>query len=174
MREIEKKLLIKMEVLPGEDQTLEEIYKTLSDKLKAAIRIGKIMAKKKTEKTKVHIKTAAEAYNYMADYFDLDSGEEQIFVLLLDSRNKILSCESIGAIMSASNAIIDLRFLLKKILLSNTTGLILAHNHPTGNLNASKEDVALTKRMEIMMKDIGVSILDHIILSQSGFETVKW
>jgi DNA repair protein RadC len=64
---------------------------------------------------------------------------------------------------------VDLRILLKKALEVGATGLLLAHNHPTGNLQPSKADIALTKKIKIAAQAIDIQLLDHLIVSENGY-----
>ena len=57
------------------------------------------------------------------------------------------------------------REILKSAILSNAASVILVHNHPSGNINPSKEDIALTDRMQQVFKLMGIGIVDHVILS---------
>ena len=57
------------------------------------------------------------------------------------------------------------REILKSAILSNAASVILMHNHPSGNLNPSKEDIALTDRMQQIFKLMGIGIVDHVILA---------
>ena len=49
------------------------------------------------------------------------------------------------------------------------TGLLLAHNHPTGNLQPSKTDIALTKKIKTAAQAIDIQLLDHLIVSENGY-----
>ena len=59
------------------------------------------------------------------------------------------------------------REILKSTILSNATCAILVHNHPSGNIDPSKEDIALTDRLQKVYKLMGISILDHVIVADN-------
>lgn len=75
-------------------------------------------------------------------------------------------CLSKGGIASTT---VDLRLLLKKGLEVGATGLLLAHNHPTGNLQPSKADIALTEKINKAAKVIDIQLLDHLIVSEKSY-----
>ena len=59
--------------------------------------------------------------------------------------------------------------MLKKALEVGATGLLLAHNHPTGNLQPSKADIALTEKINKAAKAIDIQLLDHLIVSEKSY-----
>ena len=71
-----------------------------------------------------------------------------------------------GGITSAT---VDLRLLLKKALEVGATGLLLAHNHPTGNLHPSDADLSLKKKIKVAAQAIDIQLLDHLIVSENGY-----
>ena len=62
-----------------------------------------------------------------------------------------------------------MRLLLKKALEVGATALLLAHNHPTGNLQLSKADRQLTEKIKAAAKAIDIQLLDHLIVSEKGY-----
>ena len=63
----------------------------------------------------------------------------------------------------------DVRMILQGALLTNATGIILAHNHPSGTLKPSKEDDRLTRRVVEAADIMNIRVNDHIILTSEGF-----
>ena len=63
----------------------------------------------------------------------------------------------------------DVRMILQGALLTNATGIILAHNHPSGTLKPSKEDDRLTRRIVEAADIMNIRVNDHIILTSEGF-----
>jgi DNA repair protein RadC len=61
--------------------------------------------------------------------------------------------------------LVDVRILLRKALETGAVGLILAHNHPSGNLSPSRADVEITKKVKKASETMDIRVLDHIILS---------
>lgn len=98
-----------------------------------------------------------------AIYADLDADQEHFTILCLNKANKVTGFKTLfsgGQDMS----IVDLKVLFRNALLMGSTGLILAHNHPSGNLNASPEDLIITRKIIEGAKILDIKILDHIIL----------
>ena len=68
-----------------------------------------------------------------------------------------------------TGTIVDIRLLLKKALELGAVALILAHNHPSGNLFPSPQDIALTKKLVEAGKILSIKILDHLIIGDKGY-----
>lgn len=58
---------------------------------------------------------------------------------------------------------------MKKSPRGVSTGLLLAHNHPTGNLQPSKADISLTEKIKVAAQAIDIQLLDHLIVSENGY-----
>ena len=68
-----------------------------------------------------------------------------------------------------TGTVADPRVILKKAILEDTVSLILCHNHPSGNLQPSKADQDLTKKLKEAAKLLDISLFDHIIVSENGY-----
>ena len=135
-------------------------------KIKAALELGKRIHL--TEPVKqLQCKNSAKAYQLFQPALSFLSHEE-FWVAYLNHQNKVIAhhCLSKGGITSAT---VDLRLLLKKALEVGATGLLLAHNHPTGNLHPSEADLSLTKKIKVAAQAIDIQLLDHLIVSENGY-----
>lgn len=93
---------------------------------------------------------------------------EFFYAVYLNSGNRILHYETIsnGGI---TGTVADPRIILKKAIENNATAIILAHNHPSGNLKPSKADEVLTQKIKDAAYLLDIKVLDHIIISQDGY-----
>ena len=89
---------------------------------------------------------------------------EQLCVLMLNAKNEIigLNIVSTGDISSAT---VTPRELLKPAILTNSSALILCHNHPSGDVSPSPKDLAATKRIVHASKIMGICVHEHLIIS---------
>ncbi|WP_028987566.1 JAB domain-containing protein [Thermicanus aegyptius] len=101
-----------------------------------------------------------------------ESPVEKFGFLSLNVRNKVTGVHvvSVGAI---NYTLIDPRSVFVSALLNNATGIILFHNHPSGDPSPSKEDVELTKRIVKGGEILNINVLDHIIVGEIGFTSLK-
>lgn len=93
---------------------------------------------------------------------------EEFWIMMLNQANKVIRCECVGR-GGITSTVVDLKVLLKKALDYYTCGLVLCHNHPSGNLIPSVQDDALTKRICAGAKTVDIRVLDHIIVSDTSY-----
>jgi len=93
---------------------------------------------------------------------------EEFWVLYLNNSNKVIykSQLSKGGI---TGTVVDVRLLFKTALEHNATSIILTHNHPSGKLQASDADAAITKKLKLAGEQLDIRILDHIIITENGY-----
>ena len=65
--------------------------------------------------------------------------------------------------------VVDVRIILQTALLAHASGIILSHNHPSGNMVASSSDNAITSKLKKACEILDITLLDHIILSDTGY-----
>jgi len=115
------------------------------------------------------IKSSKDAYACAVQFFpeNIIQLQEHFAVLYLNRANKVIGGYkiSIGGITST---VVDIRLILSVALKTLATGLILVHNHPSGNLKPSKSDEEITIRVKEAAKLMDIQVLDHIILVSGG------
>ncbi|MPM04741.1 hypothetical protein SDC9_51020 [bioreactor metagenome] len=97
-----------------------------------------------------------------------DKQHEEFCVLFLNRRNKIILKERIS-IGSMTATQVDVRKIIKLALDTRSISIILGHNHPSGNLQPSDSDIALTRQIFKAAALFDIRLLDHIIISQDSF-----
>ncbi len=115
------------------------------------------------------IRTAQDVYEYLQDMRNLS--KEHLRGLYLNSHNRIIRDEviSIGTI---NTSIIHPREVFRIALESNAAAVILAHNHPSGEVTPSKEDVDITEQLIQAGKILGIHVLDHVIITKDTCTSV--
>lgn len=93
---------------------------------------------------------------------------EKFFVLMLDRTNKVY-CYKLLSTGGLTGTVVDIRLLFQAVILSHATGIILVHNHPSGNTQPSEADLTLTKRIVDAGKIFEIGILDHIIIGGNEY-----
>jgi len=97
---------------------------------------------------------------------------EHFWVICLDTRNRLISWKQVS-IGSLDTSIVHPREVFKKAISSSAASVIFVHNHPSGDPEPSKEDVELTKRLAKAGEIIGIDVLDHIIVCDSSYLSLK-
>lgn len=115
-------------------------------------------------RTGMTIQHAHDAVGILQAYYQQHQDEECIVCLFLDSRLKLINLEVIAQ-GTINESTLYPRTLVKRILHHNASSIILAHNHPSGACEPSREDIALTHQLHGMLRNIDVSLLDHIIVT---------
>ena len=111
-----------------------------------------------------------DAYELLMKYWDENKLEfvEQFKVMLLNKANRVLGiCEiSTGGI---SGTVADPKLIFMAALKSNASYVVIAHNHPSGNLKPSRQDEELTGKIKEGGKFLDLPLLDHLIITDEGF-----
>lgn len=103
---------------------------------------------------------------------NIDYNQENFLVFYLNTKNKLLNCEIL--FKGTMNAcILDPKIIFKKALLNNAISIIVAHNHPSGELTPSEEDIAMAKRLKEIGEWIDVEVLDNIIFNEREYYSLK-
>jgi|TARA_B110000037_G_scaffold208569_1_gene256799 DNA repair protein RadC len=97
-----------------------------------------------------------------------DLPHEEFWVMLLNRANKVIDIKLIGR-GGVSSTVVDSKVIFSFALESLASGIILAHNHPSGNLKPSNSDIRLTKKLVDAGKILDFPILDHIIVGDNDY-----
>jgi len=109
------------------------------------------------------------AFSYLQHYGDRE--QEYFLTISLNGAHEVISVNvvSIGLV---NRTIVHPREVFSKPLKEKATALIIAHNHPSGNLEPSTEDIEVTQRLKKAGNLVGLPVLDHIIFSSKGFRSL--
>ncbi len=123
----------------------------------------------KSEFKKQRISNQEEAADYIRKFYSDDIEiYESSFILLLNRANDTIGYAKISQ-GGITGTVIDTKIVLKYCIDSLASAFILCHNHPSGNLKPSKEDIQLTNKIKEAAKLIECDLLDHIILTSEGY-----
>lgn len=138
------------------------LYKAVS--LKAAFELGERM-NAPDQKEKVKINSPQDA----ADYFlarMMHLTHEQFEVLFLNSKNIVIRHEVIF-VGTLNSSVVHPREVFKAAIKWSSNAIIVVHNHPSGDVTPSKEDIQTTKRLQECGRVLGIELLDHIIIDDA-------
>ena len=118
---------------------------------------------------RVQIKSSIDAFKVFWEYWNKDTIEyqETFAIMLLNNKNMVLGVAELfkGGITST---ITDIRIIMQYAIKVHSTGLILAHNHPSNNPTPSEADVEITKKLVEADKVLNITVLDHILICGDG------
>ena len=120
---------------------------------------------------RLKITTATDAYNIMQNIPELMQNiefKELFYAIYLNQGNKVLSVLKISE-GGTSSTIVDVKNILQGAILQNASAVILCHNHPSGDLKPSKQDIFLTQNVKEACKLFEVRLLDHIVITSENY-----
>jgi DNA repair protein RadC len=97
-----------------------------------------------------------------------DGAQERTGALYLNARNRLLRNDPEIYRGTLDRAVVEPRELLKRALLANAAGLIVYHNHPSGDPAPSREDREFTRRLAAAAEAVGLRLLDHVVVGRDG------
>ena len=98
--------------------------------------------------------------------------KEHFLALLLDTRNQLIKVAEIS-VGSLDGSLVHPREVFKEAISATAASVVFAHNHPSGDPTASEDDIRLTKRLAEAGEIVGIDVLDHIIIGDSKFLSLK-
>jgi DNA repair protein RadC len=132
----------------------------------AALEIGRRRNDFETKAPDV-ITSSRDAYNIIRRQL-VDLNHEEFWIILVGRSQKVLARELVSR-GGLSATIVDPKIIFGIALQHQATGIIMIHNHPSGNLKPSQQDINLTKKLAEAGTLLEMKILDHLIISDSGF-----
>lgn len=100
--------------------------------------------------------------------FLADLPHEEFWILMLDRANRIIGVENVSK-GGVTGTVADPKLIFRPALLNLACGIILCHNHPSGNIRPSKEDIDLTNQLSTAAKHLEMGVMDHIIIGGSEY-----
>jgi len=116
------------------------------------------------------ITTSHDAYNVFRENWDQNKIDmlEQFKVMLTNRANKVLGISEVSS-GGISGTVADPKIIFAAAIKGAASGIIIAHNHPSGNLNPSQSDIDLTRKIKEGGRLLEIQLLDHIILTSEGY-----
>jgi len=139
--------------------------------IKAAIELGRRSTRRSPLSKETIIKSPSDIVEYISEEMEHLTCEE-IKIVLLDSKNAVMkisghSCGTVNEIMFSP------RIIFKDALKYDAASIIIIHNHPSGSTKPSQSDINTTKSVMEIGENLGVGVLDHIIVAKSGFTSIR-
>ena len=116
------------------------------------------------------IKNSKKSFELMLNEWEQDKlqMQEEAKILLLNRNNNVLGIYSLAK-GGLTSCVVDVRIILSIALKTLATGIILVHNHPSGNLKPSQADLDITKKLKQSCDLLDISFLDHLIITKDNY-----
>ena len=139
--------------------------------IKAALELSKRLEADVGEQPKPTLKSPEHVAAVMKSKLK-GKKKEHFWVICLDTRNRLINCKPVS-IGSLNTSIVHPREVFKEAVSSSAASVIFVHNHPSGDPEPSKEDAELTNRLAKAGAIIGIDVLDHIIVCDKSYLSLK-
>lgn len=132
----------------------------------AALELGR---RRRTEEAleKKKISSSSSVFELMQPVIG-DLPHEEFWIVYLNNSNKVIDRFQLSK-GGITGTLVDVRLALKKALELGATSIILAHNHPSGNLNPSTSDKQLTQKLKTAGESLDIKVLDHVIVTEKSY-----
>ena len=119
------------------------------------------------------IKSPEDAANVGRTFMRIhEEPEEYMYMICLNTKNRVIGVFEVSH-GTVNSSVVGVREIFQKALLANAVNIILMHNHPSGNPDPSNEDIKMTKRATEAGELLGVQLLDHIIMGDRKYVSLK-
>jgi DNA repair protein RadC len=132
----------------------------------AALELGR-RRKETVRQNQILVHSSKDAYEAIKSQFT-DLNHEEFWILLLNRANKITSKQLISK-GGQAGTVADPKIIFNTALQNHASSVILAHNHPSGNLKPSQADIDLTRKLKSAGAFLDIPVLDHLIITDTGF-----
>jgi DNA repair protein RadC len=135
------------------------------------IRCRVCLVREGTSDEVIRINKPSDAYELVKDEL-AGSDREMLLSIMLTVRYNLIGVEtvSIGSITASTTTPRD---IFKSAILANAVAIIICHNHPSGELDPSKNDIEITKQLIAGGELLGIKVLDHLIVSNQGYKSLR-
>lgn len=139
--------------------------------LKAALELGRRLEEQSPDANKLTVRSPEDAVKAVRNKLK-GKKREHFIALSLDTRNHLIGIHIIS-IGSLDSSIVHPREVFKEAITSSAASVIFVHNHPSGDPTPSDDDIKLTKRLVDVGEIMGIEVLDHIIICDTCYSSMK-
>lgn len=118
----------------------------------------------------IKITSSKSAYELIIANWNMNTIQlqEEFKALFLNRANNVLGIYNMSK-GGVAGTVVDVKLILAAALKSNASAIIIAHNHPSGNLNSSDQDRKLTRKIKKASSYLDLELLDHLIVTKKGY-----
>ncbi|MEX2139707.1 MAG: DNA repair protein RadC [Pirellulales bacterium] len=141
----------------------------------AGIELGRRIAALSERSAMCRITSAAETIEFCRKHFARlasDSRQEEFHLVTLDTKNQVIDTHPI-TVGTLDASLVHPREVFRPAIKDAAASVILVHNHPSGDATPSKEDFAVTRRLESAGELLGIKVLDHIVLGNGSASSIR-
>lgn len=155
------------------DMTLEKLIQIKGIKtakaceLLASIELGKRINQKFNNINQLKIVDSTSVFEYYKGVLE-DKKQENFYCVYLDTKNNIIK-DKLLFVGTINESLVHPREIFKEAYLLSASSIICIHNHPSGNVSPSKNDIIITEQLKQVGNVLGIKVLDHLIIGKEGY-----
>ena len=166
----------RLECLAGAHQQELGLTDAQFEKLAAAIELGKrVIVAESRYSTIKNITSSSEAIEFCQNHFwrlVRNACQEEFHIVTLNTKNLVIDTHQI-TVGTLDSSLVHPREVFRKAMKDAASSILLVHNHPSGDPTPSKEDAAVTRRLEQAGEVVGIDVLDHIVVGLCGCVSIR-
>ena len=166
----DKGIVAMMNISPQEIASIHGIGLAKAAAIVAAVEMGRRLSTRAAQQTE-KIDGPEDVARYVAPMLRYEQ-KEHFLVMMLDVRNRILAMSTIS-VGGLTSSIAHPREVFREAIRHSAAALVLVHNHPSGDPSPSRADIELTRQMMKAGEIMGIPVLDHIVLANDEFVSIK-
>ena len=147
-------------------RTIPGVTKELSSALMASLELGR----RRSGHRGRQIRRPEDVYNEVRHL--ATRNQEHLIVIALNGAHEVIYAETV-TIGLINLTVVHPREVFSNAIMNRASAIVVCHNHPSGMLEASEEDIAITQRLVKAGKILGIRVLDHVIISEEGYMSCK-
>jgi len=155
------------QILETQPEELKHVYKLTDSQTQKIENFKSFRKRALIKKDLQQIKSSSDAKDILLPYY-ADLIHEEFFCIYLNRANKIIKIAQISK-GGISGTVTDVRIILKNAILNTASGLVIAHNHPSGNMTPSESDIKITGKIKEAGNLMDIKLLDHLIICNSDY-----
>jgi len=133
------------------------------------VKVGKV-CEPLTEDPSKNIKTPEDALYWFAPFRDAD--QEHFVCMSINCAGQVMNTRVI-TIGLLNQSLVHPREVFRGAIMDNASAIVVCHNHPSGSLEPSSQDIAVTMQLKEAGKIIGISLIDHVIVTKTGYLSMR-
>ena len=127
-----------------------------------------------TDFPKVKVESSLDSANVIRQFYSDDIEIfESVFILLLNNANMTIAYAKISQ-GGITGTVVDIRIIAKYAVESLCTGVVMAHNHPSGNLKPSQQDLEISKKVYKALELFDIKLIDSLILTKDDYSAIEF
>jgi len=117
---------------------------------------------------RLQVKCSSDSAKALRTFYPPMEHREYFYLMLLNRANKVLGYYQVSS-GGVTGTVVDPKLVFQAALKANACALILAHNHPSGQLTPSQADIDLTKKLKTAGGFLDIQVLDHVIITEDSY-----